>query len=185
MRNVWGVDYSQAFYTRCKKRFLEVTPFLESTFGFEFPRTSKGQGEAVTPIFRHALIPSYMQSDFAEWTCKNWHDILSVSSDPNMLKAYLLRDKSLDSYSHRLRQFITGKATSDAAIALVTNMAAAISLFLQDRESPVAIADLLSGTPIEQDLWRQIYQQLAGQREGSAAIVSQCKNQVDMGLVAR
>ena len=170
LRTVWGVEYSQAFYTRCKKRFIEVTPFLESSFGFEFPRTSKGGGETVTPIFRHALIPSYMQGDFAEWICKNWREILRVSDDPDLLKFYLDRDKSLDGYSHRLRKFITGKATSDAAVSLITNMAAAISLFLHDRESPIAIAELLSGTPIEQDLWRQIYQQLAGQKEGSAAI---------------
>ncbi len=157
LRAVWGVTYSQAFMTRCRKRFVNVLPYLEKTFSFEFPQRSNG--DVVTPVFRHALLPRYMQVDFAVWLRKNWRHVLAVADTPELLAAHLQQEHSLDLYySHRLKQFITGKATAETAAALVANMAAAISLHINDGETIESISNLLSDTPIEQEVWRELAQ---------------------------
>ena len=157
LRAVWGVTYSQAFMARCRKRFVSVLPYLEKTFGFEFPQRSGG--DVVTPVFRHALLPRYMQVDFADWLRKNWRRVLAVADTPELLAAHLQQERSLGLYySHRLKQFITGKATAATAAALVANMAAAISLHINDGETIESISDLLSDTPIEQEVWRELAQ---------------------------
>lgn len=157
LRTVWGVMYSQAFMSRCRKRFRNIVPYLEQSFGFEFPRRT--EGDVVTPIYRHALIPRYMQTDFAQWLRKGWRDVLAVAQTPTLLANQLLHDKSLDYYSQRLKQFVTGKATAETAAALIGNMAEAIRLHVNDGETIESISDLLAGTPIEQELWREIAQE--------------------------
>jgi hypothetical protein len=170
LRAVWSVEYSQAFYTRCKKRFNTVVPFLEQQFGFEFPRSGSASQDVVTPLFRHALIPRYMQQDFATWLRKTWRDILAVSEVPARLAAHLQQDRSLDAYySHRLKKFITGSATASTAASLITNMCAAISLHVNDDESLERIGELLHDTPIEQELWHEIAKEFTGQTDGTAA----------------
>jgi len=157
LRDVWGVSYTQAFMARCRKRFKQVAPYLEKTFDFVFPR--QRAGDVVRPVYRHALIPRYMQADFADWLRKNWRDILETAESPSLLASQLKNDKSLELYySHRLNQFITGKTTSETAVALITNMAAAISLHINDGESIENIHSLLAGTPIEQELWQELAQ---------------------------
>lgn len=170
LRTVWRVEYSQAYYARCKQRFNAVVPFLEQQFGFEFPRSGKSQGDVVTPLFRHALIPRYMQHDFATWLGKNWRDILAVSEVPALLATHLQQDRSLDVYySHRLKKFFTGSATASTAAAIITNMSAAISLHVNDGEPIDRIGELLHDTPIEQELWQEIAQEFTRQTDGTTA----------------
>lgn len=172
LRTVWGVEYSHAFYVRCKNRFNAVVPFLEQEFGFEFPRTGRAQGDVVTPLFRHALIPRYMQHDFAAWLRKNWRSILDVSEVPALLAAHLQQDRSLETnYSHRLKKFITGSATASAAASLIINMSAAISLHVNDGESIDRIGELLHDTPIEQELWQEIAQEFTNQTGDTTALL--------------
>jgi len=169
LREVWGVAYSQAFMTRCRKRFVSILPYLEKTFDFEFPQQSKG--DVVTPVFRHALLPRYMQADFADWLGKNWRHILEVADTTELLAMHLQQERSLDLYySHRLKQFITGKATAETAAALIANMAAAISLHMNDGETIESISGLLADTPIEQEVWRelaQVFQETQKNQTGS------------------
>lgn len=168
LRHIWNVTYTQAFMARCRKRFVQVVPYLEATFGFVFPRLSTG--DVVTPIFRHALIPRYMQPDFADWLRKNWRDILAVAETPTLLATNLKEDKSLDHYySHRLKHFITGKATAETAAALIGNMAEAINLYINEGESIESISHLLADSPIEQELWQGLAQVFADEQETSPA----------------
>ena len=179
MRSVWGIQNSQAFYVRCKKRFNAITPFLEDKYGFEFPYSGTSQRSVVTPIFRHALIPRYMQNDFATWLRKNWRNILTIADTPALLISQLQEDRTLDHYySHRLKQFIRGKATAETASALISNMAAAISLHVNDGETVESINDMLSDTPIEQELWREIAQEFA-QQEGSVSSLRLAKSRLN------
>lgn len=167
LRTVWQVEHSVVFMERCRKRFVAILPYLEQTFGFEFPRFSAGN--LVTAIFRHALIPRYMQADFAAWLRKSWRDILAVALSPTLLAAQLQQDRSLDYYSQRLKRFVTGKGTAETAAALIRNMAAAISLHVNDGETIEAISQLLAGTPIEQALWQEIAQDFVSQDEAEVA----------------
>lgn len=174
LRNVWGVSYTQAFMARCRKRFIPIVSYLETEFEFVFPRLS--EGDVVTPVFRHALIPRYMQTDFATWLRKTWRGIFAVADTPALLAAHLKKDKSLDHYySHRLKHFVTGKATAETAAALISNMAAAISLHINDGESIESISDLLADTPIEQELWREIAQEFVQDVESSSSIMTRLR----------
>lgn len=158
LRTVWQLPYTQAFMARCRKRFNHILPYLEQTFGFVFPHMR--EGDLVTPVFRHALVPRYMQSDVVTWLRKNWRTILTVSEIPALLATHIRQDKSLDQYySRRFKHFLIGKATAETAAALISNMAAAISLHVNDGEPIASISDLLAGTPIEQELWREIAQE--------------------------
>ena len=157
MRTVWNVAYSQAFYVRCKKRFNAVVQFLEDEYRFVFPRTGASL-EVVTPIFRHALIPRYMQSDFAAWLHRNWRAVLQLAETPALLAIHLENEPSLTrgDYSHRLAHFITGKSTQETATALITTMVSAISMHVNDGESIERISALLVNSPIEREIWHEL-----------------------------
>ncbi|MCA9936393.1 MAG: N-6 DNA methylase, partial [Anaerolineales bacterium] len=174
LRAVWGVSYSQAFMARCRKRFISVLPYLEKTFGFVFPQQTAG--DLVTPVFRHALLPRYMQADFADWLRKNWRHVLAVADTPELLASHLQQERSLDLYySHRLKQFITSKATAETAAVLVANMAAAISLHVNDGETIESISDLLADTPIEQEVWRELAQVFLETQQSQTGSLRQTK----------
>ncbi|MEZ4514743.1 MAG: sigma factor-like helix-turn-helix DNA-binding protein [Chloroflexota bacterium] len=173
LRTVWGTTYTQAFMARCRKRFKDVMLYLAKTYDFTFPQHS--DGDVVTPVFRHALIPRYMQADFATWLRKEWRDILHMAETPVLLAAQLQDDKSLDHYSHRLKQFVTGKATAETAVALITNIAAAIALHVNDGESIESISQLLADTPIEQELWREVAQVFLEVQESETRSLRQTK----------
>jgi len=174
LRDVWSVSYTQAFMTRCRKRFMLVAPYLKETFSFVFPRQT--DGDVVRPVYRHALIPRYMQADFADWLRKNWRDILDVADTPSLLASQLKNNKSLDLYySHRLKQFITGKTTSETAAALITNMAAAVGLHINDGESIENVNLLLADTPIEQELWQEIAQVFSNTQKADSPSLHQSK----------
>lgn len=157
LRAVWNMDYSQAFYVRCKKRFDTIVQFLENEYDFAFPRPH-ASGAVVTPVFRHALIPRYMQSDFADWLRTNWRSILHLAETPALLAVNLENESSLKQggYSHRLTQFITGKSTQETAIALITTMATAISMHITDGYPVESISALLADSPIEQEIWQEL-----------------------------
>lgn len=160
LRNVWDVTYTQAFMARCRKRFVDVASYLEDTFSFVFPRNS--DGDLVTAVYRHALLPSYVQAEFAGWLSSKWHDILAIASTPELLANYLKQEKSIDHLFHRLQRFITGEKTALAAAALISNMAAAISLHVNDGEAIDSISELLNDTPIERELWQEISKVFTG-----------------------
>ena len=165
---VWNQEYTQAFMARCRKRFKKVIPYLEQTFGFEFPQESTG--DLVRPIYRHALLPRYMQSDLALWLSSKWYHILDTDS-PELLVADLRQDRSLERLSLHLQKFILDKATQDTAAALITNMAAAISLHVNDGESIESISYLLADTPIEQEIWREITQSFVQKTENISTYI--------------
>lgn len=159
LRAVWQMDYSQAFMIRCRKRFIDVITYLEQTFGLEFPRQS--EGDLVASVYRHALLPRYVQDDLANWLRTQWQEILQMSNAPDLLRAQLQQDKTVNYLPSPLRKFFLEKDTQDTAVSLILNMSAAINLHVNEGESLEAINDLLAATPIEQELWQEIAQVFA------------------------
>lgn len=172
LRTVWHVPYSQAFGARCSKRFQEVRAYLEHQFQLKFPRHS--EGDKVTPIYRHALVPRYLQADFAQWLGKNWQNVLDVAYSPALLMAQLRNEPSLNYYSQRLKAFIQGQSTAETAAHLISNMASALSLYLLEGETVENITHLLEDTPIEKELWQEIAQEFVqGQQKQERTVYSQ------------
>lgn len=157
-RTVWKRELDTSFYNRCRKRFGEATLFLETNYDLAFQNLANTSGEVVTPVFRHALLPQYVQEDFAVWLSKQWIKILDLSETPQRLIKELKQERSLSYLSARLQRFVQGEKTARTAAALITTMAIALRLYVQEGESAEAVAQLLTG--VERDVWHKIGEQL-------------------------
>jgi hypothetical protein len=173
LQTVWQVKYTQGFMARCRKRFKEVVPYLEQAYKFEFPRQT--EGDLVAAVYRHALLPHYVQDDLARWLREQWRAILQLADTPDLLIAELRQDKKLDYLPQRLQKFIRSKETEATAVALISNMAAAISLHVNEGETIENISALLANIPIEQELWREVAQVFADTGQNQPASLRQTK----------
>jgi hypothetical protein len=159
LQAVWNVPYTQAFMVRCTKRFNMAVAELGQAFKLEFPRGATGG--VVAPTYRHALLPRYVQDDFAHWMRDKWREILPLADSPTLLVAKLQQDSSLEYLPQRLQTFILGKDTEETAADLIADMAAALSLYVNGGESIDSIREQLADSPIKQELWSEIAKAIA------------------------
>jgi len=153
-RIVWKKELNQYFQNVSRKHFANCKVFLQKKYDFAFPIINTG--DVVRPVYYQAVIPYYLQSNFAEWLVDRFEKILEFSTD--VLPAVLSEEKSLDYVPPRLRNFVQQTETSDTAAKLIQQMAKAIKLF-QTTEQFEAVNSVMS-SPIERSLWREIYQEL-------------------------
>jgi hypothetical protein len=151
---MWRKELSQYFQNVSRKHFVACKVFLQNKYDFEFPIINSG--DVVRPVYYHAVIPYYLQSNFAEWLVDHFEKLLEFSIDD--LPSVLSEEKSLDYIPPRLRNFVQQRETSDTAAKLIQQMAKAIRLF-QTTEQFEAVNSVMS-SPIERSLWREIYQDL-------------------------
>jgi hypothetical protein len=149
---VWNLDeISQVRYKEFQDKFSKSVYFLENEYGLVFPRRSSG--DVVRPIYRHAIIPFYLQDYFADWIKGRWRDILEIPSE-NLISQLRL-DNSYRYLPPTLKTFIDGKNTEDTAKELLTTLATAASLYVQGE--PLDNIDLLLATsPIHKSLWNEL-----------------------------
>jgi predicted restriction endonuclease len=150
---VWRKESSQYFQNISRRHFVDCKEFLQK-YDFVFPIIN--QGDVVRPVYYQAVIPYYLQSNFAEWLVERFEKILEFSTDT--LPLVLREEKSLDYVPPRLRNFVQQSETSETAAKLIQQMAKAIKLF-QTTEQFEAVNSVMS-SPIERSLWREIYQEL-------------------------
>ena len=151
---VWKTNLSPYFQKVSREHFVESKLFLEENFDFIFP--TRSDGGVVRPVYYQAVIPYYLQSNFAEWLVKRFEQLLKLSTDD--LPQVLQKEKSLNYMPSRLRNFVRKSETSDTAAKLIQQMAKAIKLF-QTTEQNEAVLSVMN-SPIEGALWREIYQKL-------------------------
>jgi hypothetical protein len=157
---VWGREHSQAFQTRCRKRFKQAVAFAQLEFDFYFPMQS--EGDLVSPIYRHAIIPAYLQSYFAQWLRSKWKQILQLEEEELLFA--LQQEENLQELPYVLRYFIQSPETADTATELIQNMATAVSLY-REGATLEDIQGLLTNSPIEQSIWQELAQDFLGQSE--------------------
>jgi len=149
---VWGLpEASQTFQNDCRKAFVRAIGNLSREYDLVFPQRTPG--DVVRPVYRHAIIPYYLQDDFAEWMKERWKDILEIP--PNELVEQLRFENSLRYLPPTLRRFIEGDETADTARELITTIATAASMYAGG-QAPDTIDALLSGNPIERALWQEL-----------------------------
>lgn len=153
-RIVWRTELSQYFQNVSRIHFVDCKEFLQKKYDFTLPIIN--MGDVVRPVYYQAVIPYYLQSNFAEWLVDRFEKILEFST--NVLPEVLSEEKSLDYVPPRLRNFVQQTETSDTAAKLIQQMAKAIKLF-QTTEQFEAVNSVMS-SPIERSLWREIYQEL-------------------------
>lgn len=148
-RMVWDLDEaSQHFQNQCRDYFRQAITFLTDEYDLAFPQRSAG--DLVRPIYRHAIIPAYLEPIFVSWLKSHWEEVLEVP--PDYLVAHLQQERSLRYLPPTLYRFINEPDTADAAADLIRNMAFAASLY-EEGKSLVFIRDLLADSPIERSLW--------------------------------
>jgi len=153
-RIVWKKELSQYFQNVSRKHFIDCKVFLQKKHDFAFPIINTG--DVVRPVYYQAVIPYYLQSNFAEWLVDRFEKLLEFSID--VLPSVLSEEKSLDYVPTRLRNFVQQTETRDTAAKLIQQMAKAVKLF-QTTEQFEAVNSVMS-SPIERSLWREIYQEL-------------------------
>lgn len=153
-QQVWECEPSQYFQNNCRQLFAYSREYLHRSLNFSF--TIQNQGDVVRPVYQHAIIPSYLQSYFAEWLVNNFESILQYPAEK--LPMILQYEKSLDYVPMRLRNFIRGEETKDTATRLIARMSNAIRLF-HEVEQTEAVESVMSSS-IEKSLWEVICKKL-------------------------
>jgi len=151
---VWNKAPSQYLQERSRDHFIDARQFLGEKVGLDFPIQS--HGGVVRPVYYHAIIPYYLQSSFADWIVDKFEEILLFSVDE--LPDILREEAGLRYAPVQLRNFVQGIDTAGAAINLIQQMARAIKLF-QETELYETVSSLMD-SPIERNLWKDIYEEL-------------------------
>jgi len=158
-RVVWGLpEATQNFQSRCRAYFQAFREDLARTYGFYFPIRSSG--DVVLPIYRHALLPYYLQDEYAAWLKDHLQDLVEIPAEE--LAAWLRHSNSLRYMPPTLRRFMQESETAETAAALTHDMAQAAVMYLEEGVSLDDVNTLLV-SPIEKDLWRQIIDVLVEQ----------------------
>src|SRR5690606_8218484 len=73
-RMVWRLDDAdQNFQQTCRRRFRSARARLEDEYDLFFPhKIDWHDQEVVSGIYMHAILPSYLEDDFAQWLVGLW-----------------------------------------------------------------------------------------------------------------
>lgn len=154
-KEVWDQDNETGLRNICSKLFTFSRLYLNIMVSLSFD--IKRRGDVVRPVYQHAIIPSYLQENFAEWLVGNFASLMHYSTD--QLQRVLSTERSLDYVYPRLQNFIRDTDTQEAAARLVSRMTAAIALF-NEEESDTSVENALNSN-LERSLWRVIYRKLS------------------------
>lgn len=149
---VWNLEQaSQYFQIRCREQFYSSITYLEKNFDLVFPQRTKG--DVVRPIYRHAIIPYYLQDDFASWLKDKWKIILDIPQ--HELVEQLILDNSFRYLPPTLKNFISGEDTKETASNLIITLSTAAEMYAESKDAE-EIDLLLRENPIERDLWHEL-----------------------------
>ena len=152
---VWGLKNEDlAFQQQCRKHFIYCRRDLQQALSLHFNYYT--EGDVVRPVYQHAIIPHYLQENFAEWLVNNFEYLLQYPAEK--LPIILEKEKTLDYMPRRLQDFIRNENTKETAARLIIQMSNAVNLF-HETEQTEAVESVISSS-IERALWRAIYKKL-------------------------
>lgn len=160
-RMVWHQNVDQMFQNREREKFRQTRDILMSDYGFYFPVQSDTKQDVVSGIYLHAILPRYLQDDFAHWLTKllktesDWQRAADSSIED--IIAYLKDHSTLSAVRRRLRHFVEHDVSAPTAARLVQTLAIAGQEFLSGEDAH-QVAQMLS--PIERDLWYELEREL-------------------------
>jgi hypothetical protein len=150
-RLVWNLPAaSQAFQNQCRRHFAECRKWLTREYGLDFPVIPEYPGSVVRPVFYHAVIPFYLQDNFARWLSENLERLREY--DAASMPVVLRTDPSLVYVVPTLRRFLQDEETIHTAAELIAHLNEAARLFLEGEEDVAA----LMINPIQRALWKEI-----------------------------
>lgn len=150
-RLVWNLSAApQAFQNQCRSHFAGCRKWLTREYGLDFPVIPEHPGSVVRPVFYHAVIPFYLQDNFARWLSENLERLREYDTDS--MPVVLRTDPSLVYVVPTLRRFLQDEETIHSAAELIAHLNEAARLFLEGEED---IASLMIN-PIQRALWKEI-----------------------------
>lgn len=156
---VWRFkDADQQFQNVCREHFRRVRVLLEEQYDLYFPHKLGTFGQDVVGgIYTHAIVPSYLEDDFAAWIVErftkepDWADLGEASIEA--IAARIRGHSSLAYIRKRLRHFIEHDSTNETAARLVHTMALAVDEVKLGKQAEEVGAML---SLVERAIWDQL-----------------------------
>lgn len=156
---VWGfADADQQFQKVCREHFRRVRALLEEKYDLYFPHKQDAFGQDVVGgIYTHAIIPSYLEDDFAKWVVErftkeaDWTELGEASIEE--ITARIRGHNSLAYVRKRLRHFIEDDSTIETAARLIQTMALAVDEVTLGKRAE-DVAEMLSR--VERAVWDEL-----------------------------
>ena len=156
---VWkNENASLLFQNNCRDRFHEATRFLTQKFNLNFLAAQK-QYRIVSPIYRHTVIPAYLQDDFTRWLLMCWQTVLESDDYRSQLR------QKIEEQKVPLRNFLNSEETRASADEIVTNMATILQLYYEEGITAEDVVALLGNRPIELELWQLLLNQIENKKQ--------------------
>lgn len=164
LATVWQNDREDVkFQTECREAFRKARSRLEDELGLYFPHKATHEQDVVSGIYMHAVLPSYLEDDFARWLAALWEKGVTWARDADMPleeRIVAMRYHRLENLPKRLRYFIEKDETRETAARLIETLA-------------IAAQEVANGTPfddvggmlspIERAIWQHLRPSLDGQ----------------------
>ncbi len=161
LKDVWQIEYDQTFASTCRKYFREARAYLQEGYGMEFPVRPQTLLDVVSGVYLHAILPSYLLDDFAEFFLKVMPDLPAwqIAIDQSVEEIAQHWQTSLPPLylRRRLLNFVTQTETNPTAARLAQTLATA-ALWYSEGQDAALINDALA--PIEQSIWSQLLPKL-------------------------
>lgn len=156
---VWRTENTQYFQNICRERFSECIRSIADKSHLRFQYGDNDHHEVVREAYHHAIIPAYLQEDFAQWLQKSWKDYIDLPMAE--LASRVSRDPSVKSLPPRLKKALTDTESilNPALIRLLSDMVSVISLY---EEYGQEVEHILEGSPIQAQIWHRIEQAVQG-----------------------
>jgi hypothetical protein len=163
LKDVWIADYDQTLAGTCRKYFRDARAFLQNYYGMEFPDRSETNFDVVSGVYMHAILPSYLLDDFAEFLLRVMPDVHAwqAAVDQSVEQIAQAWQHSLQPLylRKRLFNFLTHSETSSTAARLAQTLATAALWYSENQDAAFIRASL---APIEQAVWDQLVPRLQG-----------------------
>ncbi|PWH16493.1 MAG: hypothetical protein DDG58_09485 [Ardenticatenia bacterium] len=117
----------------------------------------------VRPVFYHAVIPFYLQDDFARWLATRLDELCDYRAD--ILPTILRNDPGLRRMPPFLQRFILQEDTANTAAELIMHLAEAAKLYLEGEDVTALLIN-----PIQRALWTEIQKALQEKSEAGEPV---------------
>jgi len=154
-------ETDQNFQNREREQFRKARLELMDKYGFHFPQEVRQ--DVVSGIYMHAVLPRYLQDDFARWlvdlfrNTEDWQHAAEASLDEIITK--ITEHSKRGDIVPRLRSFLQSKITQKTAADLVQTLAICADMFWNGQSVESMLA------PIERELWSRLQPELEQQRQ--------------------
>lgn len=167
-QDAWHLEAAdQSFQQRGRDAFRNARTMLEKQLGLYFPhRLQLYEQDVVGGVYMHAILPKYLEDDFARWLYRLWRRSEDwstlVDAPTGALIAQLRADPSLESVRPRLRHFVKRDETCGTAAGLAQKLAQAALLY-DEGTAPDEIRERLKD--IERGIWDALLDELSRDQE--------------------